>query len=147
MAAGIFLYRESDGRFLLQKRDKAAARLPGYWGFFGGAVEKGESPEQAAIREAKEELDIDVADPILLLEESFFDPDLGNAKKYIFLVKFIPSMILKLNEGEAMEWFSFNEIEGLLLVDHDRNSLLRISEKIEQLFYSRIKNKKPLQKQ
>ncbi len=43
------------GRVLLQRRGDS--RL---WGFPGGAVELGETPEQAAIREVKEETGLDV---------------------------------------------------------------------------------------
>ena len=47
-----------DGRVLLAKRpdDKDMA---GLWEFPGGKIEKGETPEQALIRELKEELAID----------------------------------------------------------------------------------------
>ena len=44
-------------RYLLQQRDdKPGIWYPGHWGCFGGAVEPGESPEQALSRELQEEL-------------------------------------------------------------------------------------------
>ena len=43
------------GRVLLQKRGDS-----GKWGFLGGAIELGETPEEAAIREVKEETGLDV---------------------------------------------------------------------------------------
>lgn len=45
-----------DGRWFLQRRDPAAAHLPGLWEFPGGKVEPGESPELALRRELHEEL-------------------------------------------------------------------------------------------
>ena len=51
----ILLYDEQK-RILLQHRSEDAPALPGYWAFFGGAIEKVESPEQSVRREAKEEL-------------------------------------------------------------------------------------------
>ena len=49
------LYRES--QFLLQLRDNIPGILyPGYWGFFGGHVESGETPEIAMRRELLEEI-------------------------------------------------------------------------------------------
>ncbi len=46
-----------DGRVALIKRVRAGRR---YYLFPGGGVEEGETPEQAAIREAREELGVDV---------------------------------------------------------------------------------------
>ena len=45
-----------EGQVLLQKRGDS-----GLWGFPGGAVELGESPETAAIREVREETGVEVA--------------------------------------------------------------------------------------
>ena len=52
-------YKRDEGKILvyLQRRDKDAKRSPDWFGFFGGGIEEGESPEQALLREAKEELD------------------------------------------------------------------------------------------
>lgn len=53
--AGGCLFDEA-GRVLLQKRGDSNK-----WGFPGGAIELGETPEDAAIRELKEETGLDVA--------------------------------------------------------------------------------------
>lgn len=55
---------DADGRVLLAERPKGKA-MAGLWEFPGGKVSPGESPEQALIREIKEELDIDVAETCL----------------------------------------------------------------------------------
>ena len=44
---------------LLSKRQKNK-HLEGYWEFPGGKIEKNEAPEQALVREIKEELNIDI---------------------------------------------------------------------------------------
>ncbi len=49
-----------DGRVLLARRPEGK-KMAGLWEFPGGKLNPGETPEQALIRELKEELDIDVA--------------------------------------------------------------------------------------
>lgn len=55
-AAGLLLAR--DGAALLQLRARWVHR-GGTWSVPGGALERGESPTQAALREAREELGVD----------------------------------------------------------------------------------------
>ena len=55
---------DPDGRVLLAKRPEGKS-LAGLWEFPGGKIETCERPEQALIRELKEELSIDVAESCL----------------------------------------------------------------------------------
>lgn len=55
---------DADGRVLLARRPEGKP-LAGLWEFPGGKIHPGESPEQALIRELKEELDIDVRESCL----------------------------------------------------------------------------------
>lgn len=57
------------GRVLLQKRGDS-----GKWGFPGGAIEIGETPEMAAVREVKEETGLDVS--VGRLIGVYTDPDI-----------------------------------------------------------------------
>lgn len=50
---------DADGRVLLARRPEGKP-MAGLWEFPGGKVEAGERPEDALIRELKEEIDIDV---------------------------------------------------------------------------------------
>ncbi len=51
---------DADGRVLLTRRPEGK-KLAGLWEFPGGKMEPGETPEQAVIRELKEELGIDIS--------------------------------------------------------------------------------------
>ena len=55
---------DADGRVLIAQRPEGKS-LAGLWEFPGGKVEQGERPEQALVRELKEELNIDVAESCL----------------------------------------------------------------------------------
>ena len=50
---------DADGRVLLAKRPEGK-RMAGLWEFPGGKVEEAETPEDTIIREAREELGIDI---------------------------------------------------------------------------------------
>lgn len=55
----LIVFYTKEGKILLQER-KARSKAGEEWGFFGGGVEKGETFEQALVREAKEELGIEL---------------------------------------------------------------------------------------
>jgi 8-oxo-dGTP pyrophosphatase MutT (NUDIX family) len=47
----------TSGRFLMQLRNNIPGIIyPGHWGFFGGHLDPGETPEEAVIRELQEEI-------------------------------------------------------------------------------------------
>ena len=54
--AGIILYCPETDKFLLGLRSQQVNE-PGQWGTFGGKIEDGEDPKEAAIRETREEID------------------------------------------------------------------------------------------
>lgn len=55
---------DPDGRVLVAERPQGK-RMAGLWEFPGGKVEPGESPEGAVIREMREELGVQIAEPCL----------------------------------------------------------------------------------
>lgn len=54
--AGAVFYAEDTGRILIQHRSKYVNE-PSTWGVIGGAIDAGEDPEEAMIREVREETD------------------------------------------------------------------------------------------
>ena len=120
----LFILYTPEGKILLQHRSKDAERLPNYWGFFGGGIEQGESPEQALKREVVEELSYDVRNPYFLTTQKYI-LDETEGTKYVFVEKY-DNDPLELGEGQAMEWFYPDEIEKLQMSDYDRSLVQQI---------------------
>ena len=84
---------DGDGRVLLARRPDGKS-MAGLWEFPGGKVEPGELPEHAAIREAKEELDIDI-------ERSCLAPLTFASHSYPDFHLLMPLFVCRIWEGVA----------------------------------------------
>lgn len=111
--------------------DKPEISYPGYWDLFGGRVEEGETPEQALVRELKEELNIDVEQ--FEFYKTFQSPTETNPNvKFVYVVKIAePADSLTLYEGQYLkaidlydyEKYRFANILALILGDYCQNML------------------------
>ena len=112
-------------RFLICQRPATKARAL-LWEFVGGKVEKGESKEQALIRECREELAIDIAVDSVFTEVTHDYPDIA-----ILLTLFNSRIIggqLTLLEHNAMAWITPSEIENYEFCPADEVILEKINE-------------------
>lgn len=96
-----------DGRFMICRRpaNKARALL---WEFVGGKVERGESKEQALVRECREELGVTVSvgDVFMTVEHEY--PDV-TVRLTLFRAR-IEEGTPELLEHADMKWITPNEI-------------------------------------
>jgi len=114
---------------LFQNRKKINKPYTKDYGFFGGQIEEGETPEQALSREMMEELEIKTKD---LEELEFFkkfrfeikELNMG-AELFMFLCKMPDLEKIKVNEGEA-EVFKLSEIFDLNISPWDKEMLEEI---------------------
>ena len=112
------LLQLSDGRYLMQLRDSNPAIFyPDHWGCFGGAVDAGEGPVAALVRELQEELQVVVApaDVALFTEFTFdfgFAGD-GTRRRSYYAVTLPQAGLEGLVLGEGAEMGAF-EAERLL---------------------------------
>ncbi len=96
----------------------------GYWTLSKGGVEEGETPEQAAVREIKEEtnLDIQVVDKIGESEYVANHPTKGKIRKHVIFFlgesSYVP-VTLKNDSGglDDVRWFTVAEVAGLKMYD------------------------------
>jgi 8-oxo-dGTP diphosphatase len=107
---------ENDNKqFLLALRDnKPGIPFPDHWDLIGGHVEEGETPEEALIREVKEELNIDLREYAFYKKYECLDGDVYPNIKYIYYGRInIPIEELTLLEGERPQFFSTEEIPNI----------------------------------
>ena len=107
VVAGVVL-RQGD-KFLMLEQAKASAK--GQWGLPAGKIQTGETAEDAAIRETKEECGFDVT---LIKELGVYHPKLTGPVKHIFLAE-IAGGELELDPVEiaSSAWLTLGEVDVL----------------------------------
>ncbi|TAL48137.1 NUDIX hydrolase [archaeon] len=110
----------TDGsKVLIAKRQ--GPPFKGLWKFPGGMVDDGETVEEAAVRETKEEtgLDVEITDILGVYSSPTRDP-----RRHTMAIVFIMRPIngeLKMNEESTeLKWVSFDEIPDGLGFDHSK---------------------------
>jgi 8-oxo-dGTP diphosphatase len=126
------LYDQVTKEIVLQKRDKGAPTLAGFWSFFGGGIEEDESPIETVLREAKEELGINLQS-VEMIGRYEIEQDNGLNEKYVFVAP-LKNTIEELKrmqmEGESLGKFTLDEIRHL----HFPRFNLPIIESIKEYF-------------
>ncbi len=125
----VILY-DSEKRILLQFRDSKAQTLPLHWGFFGGSIESGETPEQAVRRECFEELNYNMKNPKFVFAQEFKDVD-HYGTKYVFIEMCNDKKALKLQEGQDWGWFKIEDTGDLKMCQHDKEVLEKLKDEIQ----------------
>lgn len=95
------------------------------FGFFGGHIEENESPEEALVREIKEELTYDLKYFKFFKQYGprvYKDSD-WEITHFVFLSKLPHLSNFKQNEGDSMELFTITEAKKLKLVHADYHIL------------------------
>ena len=125
------------GKILLIRRDnKPTIPNPNMWSIPGGQVEKGESFDEALVREIKEEIGITPKNYQLL---GFFETEKQNA---IYLLELTNEEIQEIklgDEGQELKWFKPQEIADIDAVPTVKDFFQKNAKKIEPLIKSETK--------
>ena len=120
---------------IIRKDDKIFATQRGYgewkdwWEFPGGKMEVGETPEEALVREIREELSAEISvDEFLCTVE--YDYPAFHLKMHCYLCSLVTEA-LHLNEHEAAKWLTKDELNSVkwLPADAELISHLRVGRK------------------
>lgn len=109
------IFENDKGEFLLYLRDgKPGIPFPHHWDLIGGHIEEGETPEEALIREVKEEIDFDLKDYTFFREYLCLEGDAYPNIKYIYTGRIdLPAEEILLLEGDRLQFFTREEIPNV----------------------------------
>ena len=111
-AAGVLLFHEACvvlAKRCLQYRGRPVP-FPGYWSPFAGAIEEGESPLVAAVRELKEETQLEVE----LVDLAYITTIDGPARSLVLYAHELPSPFQPVLDEEHTEYgyFKINDLHA-----------------------------------
>ena len=109
------ILENDEGEFLFALRDdKSWIPFPGHWDLIGGHVEEGETPEEALVREYREELGLELKEYKFF---KIFECRTGDAYeniKFIYTGRInVPIERITLLEGQRAQYFRRDEIAGV----------------------------------
>ena len=98
----------------------------GWWEFPGGKIEPGESPQEALVREIREELDAEISVGELLETVEWDYPNF-HLTMHCFICSHL-SESLHLNEHEAATWLNLENLRSMKWLPADEILLDKIAE-------------------
>ena len=116
---------EQDGKIFATQRGYGDYK--DWWEFPGGKMEPGESPEEALVREIREELDTEISVGKIITSVEYDYP-----KFHMLMDCFMCNIVsgdLKLLEHEAARWLSADELWDVKWLPSD----IRVIEEIEKI--------------
>ncbi|MFH1183022.1 MAG: NUDIX domain-containing protein [Candidatus Moraniibacteriota bacterium] len=112
--AAIILENDKKEILLYLRDNKPTIPFPNHWDLFGGYVEKGETIEEALVREVKEELDYDLKEYKFFKKYNCSEGDVHKNVKYVYVGKIDkPIEEITLKVGENLKFFPRDEVKDV----------------------------------
>lgn len=111
--------RDGD-KILLHQRSLESRGQAGKWENAGGEVEAGETPEQAIVREIREELDVNFFPTEILYEDDFLNgEDTWHVTIYEGSINGVPRIVSDQISSD-LRWFNISELHDVDLTSYTR---------------------------
>ena len=116
--------RQGD-QILLHQRSLNSRGQPGKWENAGGEIDEGETPENAIVREIKEELGVDFIIEKRIYEDVFKSgPDDWNVIIFSGSIVGTPQVMIP-EETSEVKWFKLSELKDVDLASYTRADFVR----------------------
>jgi 8-oxo-dGTP diphosphatase len=110
--AAMLLIVTRDGLLMHHRDDKPGIANPDCWAGFGGAVEDGETVEEALLREVREETGLVIKDPVFLTDAVDHEGD-GRLVSLFYVVGDYRPEDIDLHEGAGVAIQGIADLSGL----------------------------------
>jgi len=121
----LIIFYDSRKRILLQDR-RGISKAGEEWGYFGGHIEKGETPKQTLMRETKEELSYNLKTGEYRHLGHFVDTfNNMTIDRQVYIAPMPLLSKLKLTEGKKMKLFTLKQALGLKMVSGGDKGVVR----------------------
>ena len=121
------IIHDGDGRIFATQR--GYGEWKGWWEFPGGKIEPGESPEEALLREIREELDARIVVESLVTTVEWDYPKF-HLTMHCYWCR-VESGTLTLKEHDAARWLASNELESVKWLPAD----LQVNEILQRYYF------------
>ncbi|MBI4095246.1 MAG: NUDIX domain-containing protein [DPANN group archaeon] len=129
----LIIFYDSRKRILLQDR-RGISKVGEHWAYFGGHINEDETPEQALLRETKEELGFELIGYDYKFLDKFTEQKNQNRNfmvdRWVYVAPMPPLSELKLGEGNGMKLFTLKQAMKLKMVSEGDKDVIR---KLEEM--------------